>query len=165
MNCCRPSRPSTTGSADFRSLRRRPRCSGEIEFRHLNFSYGETPVLRDMSLQIPAGSSLAIVGPTGSRKIDAGQPAFAALRSAGGLAADRWPAGARSIRWPCCARNIGMVPQETFLFSETIRENLAFGAPNAERRRDAGSGRGGAHPCWSSKSFRRDLKPWWANAA
>jgi ATP-binding cassette, subfamily B, multidrug efflux pump len=42
--------------------------SGEIEFRNLNFSYGETPVLRDISLKIPAGSSLAIVGPTGSGK-------------------------------------------------------------------------------------------------
>src|SRR5208282_3381979 len=42
--------------------------NGEIEFRHLNFSYGETPVLRDITLHIPAGSSLAIVGPTGSGK-------------------------------------------------------------------------------------------------
>ena len=41
---------------------------GEIEFRNLNFSYGETQVLRDISLKIPAGSSLAIVGPTGSGK-------------------------------------------------------------------------------------------------
>ena len=41
---------------------------GEIEFRHLNFNYGETPVLHDISLKIPAGSSLAIVGPTGSGK-------------------------------------------------------------------------------------------------
>src|ERR1017187_9616580 len=41
---------------------------GEIEFRHLNFSYGETEVLRDISLTIPAGSSLAIVGATGSGK-------------------------------------------------------------------------------------------------
>ena len=43
-------------------------------------------------------------------------------------------------------RNIGMVPQETFLFSETIRENLAFGAPARQRRGTAGGGRGGAHP-------------------
>src|SRR5580700_3741151 len=41
---------------------------GEIEFRDLSFSYGETPVLRGISLHIPAGSSLAIVGPTGSGK-------------------------------------------------------------------------------------------------
>lgn len=41
---------------------------GEIEFRHLNFSYGDTPVLNDISLLVPAGSSLAIVGPTGCGK-------------------------------------------------------------------------------------------------
>ncbi len=41
---------------------------GEIEFRNLNFSYGDTQVLRDISLRIPAGSTLAIVGPTGSGK-------------------------------------------------------------------------------------------------
>src|ERR1700723_3647026 len=41
---------------------------GEIEFRHLNFSYGSTPVLHDINLLVPAGSSLAIVGPTGSGK-------------------------------------------------------------------------------------------------
>jgi ATP-binding cassette subfamily B multidrug efflux pump len=42
--------------------------SGEIEFRHLDFNYGQTQVLHDISLQVPAGSSLAIVGPTGSGK-------------------------------------------------------------------------------------------------
>ena len=44
------------------------RLAGEIEFRDLSFSYGDTPVLRGISLTIPAGSSLAIVGPTGSGK-------------------------------------------------------------------------------------------------
>jgi ATP-binding cassette subfamily B protein len=103
---------------------------GEIEFRHLNFSYGETPVLKDISLSIPAGSTLAIVGPTGcgkstlvnliSRIYDAPE---------GTLLID-----GRAVRnYPLhvLRQNIGMVPQETFLFSETIRENLAFGAPNA----------------------------------
>ena len=104
--------------------------NGEIEFRHLNFSYGETEVLRDITLKIPAGSSLAIVGPTGC-----GKSTLANLipriydAPEGTLFID-----GRSIReYPLALlrRNIGMVPQETFLFSETIRENLAFGAPNA----------------------------------
>ena len=103
---------------------------GEIEFRHLNFSYGDTPVLRDISLRIPAGSSLAIVGPTGcgkstlvnllSRIYDAPE---------GALLIDGRPV--RDYPLDVLRRNIGMVPQETFLFSETIRENLAFGAPQA----------------------------------
>jgi len=104
--------------------------SGDIEFRHLDFSYGETPVLRDVSLTVPAGSSLAIVGPTGSGKSTLVN-LIARLYEApeGSLLID-----GRSIRdFPLSVlrSNIGMVPQETFLFSETIRENLAFGAPNA----------------------------------
>jgi ATP-binding cassette subfamily B protein len=103
---------------------------GEIEFRNLNFSYGETPVLKDISLKIPAGSSLAIVGPTGS-----GKTTLVNLLSrlyeapAGSLLIDGRPV--RDYRLATLRRNIGMVPQETFLFSDTIRENLAFGAPNA----------------------------------
>jgi ATP-binding cassette subfamily B protein len=103
---------------------------GEIEFRHLNFSYGETEVLRDITLKIPAGSSLAIVGPTGC-----GKSTLANLipriydAPEGTLFVDGRPI--REYPLAVLRRNIGMVPQETFLFSETIRENLAFGAPNA----------------------------------
>jgi ATP-binding cassette, subfamily B, multidrug efflux pump len=104
--------------------------NGEIEFRHLNFSYGETPVLRDINLKIPAGSSLAIVGPTGSGKSTLANliPRIyeAPERT---LFIDGRPIDEYSLA--VLRRNIGMVPQETFLFSETIRENLAFGAPNA----------------------------------
>jgi ATP-binding cassette subfamily B protein len=104
--------------------------NGEIEFRHLNFSYGETEVLRDITLKIPAGSSLAIVGPTGC-----GKSTLANLipriydAPEGTLFIDGRPI--REYPLEVLRRNIGMVPQETFLFSETIRENLAFGAPNA----------------------------------
>jgi ATP-binding cassette, subfamily B, multidrug efflux pump len=103
---------------------------GEIEFRHLNFSYGETPVLRDISLRIPAGSTLAIVGPTGS-----GKTTLVSLLSrlyeapAGSLLIDGRPV--RDYPLAVLRHNIGMVPQETFLFSDTLRENLTFGAPNA----------------------------------
>jgi ATP-binding cassette subfamily B multidrug efflux pump len=103
---------------------------GEIEFRDLNFSYGDTPVLRGISLHIPAGSSLAIVGPTGSGKstlVNLISRLYEAPQ--GALRID-----GREVRdYPLAVlrRNIGMVPQETFLFSSTIRENLAFGAPDA----------------------------------
>jgi ATP-binding cassette subfamily B protein len=104
--------------------------AGEIEFCHLDFSYGDTPVLRDISLRIPAGSTLAIVGPTGAGKSTLVN-LLARIYEApqGSLLVD-----GRSIRaYPLAVlrRNIGMVPQETFLFSETIRENLTFGAPSA----------------------------------
>ncbi|MGC2889190.1 MAG: ABC transporter ATP-binding protein [Candidatus Acidiferrum sp.] len=122
---------------------------GEIEFRNLNFAYPTTMagasangggnssrpssegVLHDINLRIPAGSTLAIVGPTGS-----GKTTLAAL------VARLWeaPDGAvlidgRSIReWPLdtLRRSIGYVPQDTYLFSETVGENIAFGLPNCD---------------------------------
>jgi ATP-binding cassette subfamily B protein len=103
---------------------------GEIEFRHLNFSYGDTQVLRDVSLHVPAGSSLAIVGPTGSGKttlVNLLPRLFEAPD--GSLLIDGRPV--RDYPLAALRSNIGMVPQETFLFSETIRENLLFGAPHA----------------------------------
>jgi ATP-binding cassette subfamily B protein len=103
---------------------------GAIEFRHLNFRYGETEVLRDISLNIPAGSSLAIVGPTGSGKstlVNLLSRLFEAPH--GALLIDGRPV--RDYPLAVLRRNIGMVPQETFLFSDTIRENLSFGAPQA----------------------------------
>ena len=109
--------------------------NGELEFRHLNFSYGDgpdaTPVLRDVSLHIPAGSSLAIVGPTGCGKstlVNLIPRLYEAPE--GALLIDGRPV--REYPLAVLRRNIGMVPQETFLFSETIRENLAFGAPHAD---------------------------------
>jgi ATP-binding cassette, subfamily B, multidrug efflux pump len=103
---------------------------GDIEFRHLDFSYGETKVLSDINLRVPAGSSLAIVGPTGSGKTTL-VSLIARLYEApeGALLLDGRPV--REYPLATLRRNIGMVPQETFLFSETIRENLAFGVPDA----------------------------------
>ena len=103
---------------------------GDIEFRHLDFSYGQTAVLRDISLLIPAGSSLAIVGPTGSGKSTLVNLITRLYEApAGSLLIDGRPI--RDLPLSVLRGNIGMVPQETFLFSETIRENLAFGAPHA----------------------------------
>jgi ATP-binding cassette subfamily B protein len=103
---------------------------GEIEFRDLSFSYNETPVLSGISLKIPAGSSLAIVGPTGSGKstlINLITRLYEAPD--GSLLIDGRPV--RDYPLAVLRRNIGLVPQETFLFSTTIRENLAFGAPDS----------------------------------
>ncbi len=107
-----------------------PAIEGKIEFRHLFFSYGGAEVLRDISLKIPAGSSLALVGLTG-----AGKTTLVNLiprlydAPSGTVLID-----GRSVReYPLedLRRSIGFVPQETFLFSETIRENILFGAPEA----------------------------------
>jgi ATP-binding cassette subfamily B protein len=132
---------------DAEACAEKDEISGEIEFRNLTFTYptvrsdtnGEKsngsaevnkPVLQDISLQVPTGSILAIVGPTGS-----GKSTLAAL------IARLWDAppgtlliDVRPIReWPLetLRRAVGYVPQDTFLFSETLRENLAFGVDDA----------------------------------
>jgi ATP-binding cassette subfamily B protein len=104
---------------------------GEIEFRDLNFSYGDTSVLHNISLTIRAGSTLAIVGPTGSGKSTLVKLIARIYEApAGSLLIDDRPV--REYPLAVLRGNIGMVPQETFLFSETIRENLTFGEPQAE---------------------------------
>jgi ATP-binding cassette, subfamily B, multidrug efflux pump len=115
--------------------------SGDIEFRNLNFSYPDgPPVLQDISLRIPAGSSLAIVGPTGS-----GKSTLVGLiprlhdTAPGEVLIDQEPI--RHYTLSELRRSIGFVPQETFLFSDTIHQNIAFGKPDAsqEQVRDAAS--------------------------
>ena len=118
---------------------------GDIEFRNLSFRYGKTlratesgngrshgddEVLKNVNLRVPAGTSLAIVGPTGS-----GKSTLVSLipriydAAAGSLLIDGRPI--REFPLAVLRRNIGFVPQETFLFSDTIRENIAFGAEDA----------------------------------
>jgi ATP-binding cassette subfamily B multidrug efflux pump len=106
---------------------------GEIEFRGLNFEYAGKTVLRDLNLKIPAGSSMAIVGPTGSGKttlvnliprIYDAAPCMVLI--------DGRPI--REFSLESLRKNIGFVPQETFLFSDRIRENIALGVESATDR-------------------------------
>jgi ATP-binding cassette subfamily B protein len=118
---------------------------GDIEFRNLSFRYGSTllaaeggdgrahgdeEVLKKVNLRVPAGTSLAIVGPTGS-----GKSTLVSLipriydADPGMVLIDGRPI--REFPLAVLRRNIGFVPQETFLFSDTIRENIAFGAEDA----------------------------------
>jgi ATP-binding cassette subfamily B protein len=101
---------------------------GALEFRDLSFQYPNSskPVLRHITLRVPAGTTLAIVGHTGSGKSTLinliprlfDPPPGALLLD--GLDVRQWPLS--ELR-----KSIGYVPQETFLFSDTIRENIAFG--------------------------------------
>jgi ATP-binding cassette, subfamily B, multidrug efflux pump len=99
---------------------------GAIEFRNLSFAYNGTPVLHDINLTIPDGSSLAVVGPTGS-----GKSTLVSLipriyeAPPGSVLIDGHSVTDYSIE--TVRRAIGFVPQETFLFSDSIRENIAFG--------------------------------------
>ena len=105
--------------------------TGDIDFRQLSFSYPDgPPILTDINLHIPAGSSLAIVGPTGSGKSTLVNLIPRLLEAA----PESIFIDGNTIRsYPLehLRRSIGFVPQETFLFSETIRQNIAFGVPYA----------------------------------
>ena len=105
---------------------------GDIVFSHVSFGYEGTEVLRDVSFTVPAGSTFAILGGTGSGKstlvhlldrlydLGEGQGSI----TIGGR-------DIRLIRSDHLRRNIGLVLQEPFLFSRTIRENIAAARPGA----------------------------------
>ena len=105
---------------------------GEIEFRDLNFAYNGVPVLRDVSLRIPQGKTLAVVGATGSGKSTLAQ-LIPRLYNAppGTLFIDGVPI--ERIRLGRLRRAIGFIPQDTFLFGETVFENIAFGVDTASQ--------------------------------
>jgi len=110
------------------------RLAGTIEWRHLTFAYPsapDRPVLHEISLRVPAGTTLAVVGPTGSGK--------STLVSLLPRLYDPPPGtvfvdGVDVRDYPLAALRggIGMVPQEPFLFSDTIAGNVAFGTPERD---------------------------------
>jgi ATP-binding cassette subfamily B multidrug efflux pump len=109
-----------------------PPIEGEIEFRNLSFAYNGQSVLRNINLKITRGQRLAIVGQTGSGKSTLVHLIPRLYEApAGTLLID-----GRDIRqYPVetLRSQIGFVPQETFLFSETVAENIAFGVNEADQ--------------------------------
>ena len=108
-------------------------CSieGSIELRNLTFAYpGGPTVLHDINLSIRSGTSLAVVGPTGSGKSTLVSLIPRLEDTAHGMVLiDGAPI--RSFPIAELRSSIGFVPQETFLFSDTIRHNISFGTPEA----------------------------------
>jgi ATP-binding cassette subfamily B multidrug efflux pump len=100
--------------------------AGAVEFRGVAFAYGQAIVLRDISFTVPAGGSLAIVGATGAGKsslVNLIPRLFDAQQGEvliDGIDVRRYPL-------PVLRRAVGYVPQETFLFSVPLRENVGFG--------------------------------------
>src|SRR5215831_10216812 len=138
-------RPEIADDAVAPDLKDAAVVNGDIEFRRLNFSYNGAQVLHDINLKIPAGTSLAIVGPTGSGKTTlvsliprifeptANSTAGADSSLSGHLLLDGRPVNEYPLAM--LRRNIGFVPQETFLFSDTVGENIAFGVDGASDER------------------------------
>ncbi|MBV9837371.1 MAG: ABC transporter ATP-binding protein [Solirubrobacterales bacterium] len=115
-----------------------PRIRGELRFEHLSFRYGseqsrggeDSWALREIDLVIPAGQTVALVGATG-----AGKSTFAKLvarfydPTEGRVLVDGHDL--RDVRAHSLRSQMGIVPQEGFLFSGTVRENIAFGRRSA----------------------------------
>ena len=119
----KPAIKDDSGASDHEVL-------GEIEFRGLNFEYEGKSVLHNLNLRIPAGSSMAIVGPTGSGKSTLVSLIPRIYDAAPGMVLlDGRPI--REFSLASLRSNIGFVPQETFLFSDRIRENIALGMESA----------------------------------
>jgi ABC-type multidrug transport system fused ATPase/permease subunit len=104
---------------------------GRVEFDHVSFSYrGDVPVLKDVSFVAEPGQTIALVGPTG-----AGKTSIASLLARfydineGAILIDG--TDTRSVTMESLRRQMGLVPQDPFLFSGTVRDNIRFGRPSA----------------------------------
>ncbi len=117
-----------------------PKGQGEILFENVGFAYQPgQPVLRDFSLRVPAGTAVALVGPTACGKSTVAQllPRYYDVDS-GSIKIDG--VDIRDVRLRDLRQNVGLVFEDTFLFSDTIRNNIAYGrldAPNEDIDRAA----------------------------
>src|SRR5919106_240843 len=108
-----------------------PPGDGRLRFEGVTFGYdAERPVLRGIDLEIEPGTTVALIGHTGSGKttLTALVPRFYDVQRGRVLLDD---ADVRDVRLADLRRAIGIVSQDPFLFSATVRENIAFGAPGA----------------------------------
>lgn len=106
------------------------RLTGRISFDHVSFKYADTPVLRDFSLKIEPGEKVALVGPSGCGKSTISNLLLRFYDVCdGSIKVDG--EDIRTFTQDSYRANIGVVLQEPFLFSGTIRDNLAYARPNA----------------------------------
>ena len=106
------------------------RLTGRISFDHVSFKYADTPVLRDFSLRIEPGEKVALVGPSGCGKSTISNLLLRFYDVCdGSIKVDG--EDIRTFTQDSYRANIGVVLQEPFLFSGTIRDNLAYARPNA----------------------------------
>src|SRR5262249_15581440 len=110
-----------------------PRIAGHVQFEHVRFGYGDLPdVLHDFALDVPPGTTVALVGHTG-----AGKSTIAKLLArfydprSGRITIDDHDL--RDVTQMSLRRQLGIVPQEGFLFAGSVAENIAFGRPEASR--------------------------------
>ncbi|MGZ5477395.1 MAG: ABC transporter ATP-binding protein, partial [Thermoanaerobaculia bacterium] len=122
-----------TENADDVNRRHVPGIRGSVEFRNVSFEYTPgVPVLKDINFVAPAGTSVALVGPSGSGKSTLISLVAAFHRPTAG---DVFVDGIKldEIRLDDYRGHIGLVPQDSFLFADTIASNIRLGNPQASR--------------------------------
>jgi subfamily B ATP-binding cassette protein MsbA len=117
--------------SDSPAARELPRAAGRITFERVCFAYEEEPVLRDFSMEINPGEVVALVGPSGGGK----STVIGLLNrfydpQQGRILIDGQDL--RGLTLESLKRNIALVDQETFLFNDTIRNNIRYGRPDAD---------------------------------
>ncbi len=118
---------------DRDSAKQPPRLKGHVTVKNLSFKYGEQAplVVQDVSLDIPPGAAVALVGPSGSGKSTLLNLLAGLYKPVGGdIAYDGKPLGDMDLR--AVRQQIGVVPQHPFIFGGTVRENIALSAPGAQ---------------------------------
>lgn len=108
-------------------------AKGRVQFEAVSFSYdSERPILGDVSIDIPAGQTIAIVGPSGSGKSTIGRLLFRFYDVTGGAVVIDGQ-DVRDVTQDSLHQAIGVVPQDTVLFNDTIYYNIAYGRAHATR--------------------------------
>ena len=105
----------------------------QVAFRHVNFAYDPArPILKDISFEIPAGKTVAVVGPSGSGKSTLARLLFRFYDvQQGQIEIDGQDI--RQVTQASLRQAIGIVPQDTVLFNDTVEYNIAYGQPGASR--------------------------------
>jgi ATP-binding cassette, subfamily B, heavy metal transporter len=107
--------------------------SGEVKFNHVSFAYEPNrAILKNLSFEIPAGKTVAVVGPSGSGKSTLARLLFRFYDvGAGSITIDGQ--NINQVTQTSLRQNLGIVPQDTVLFNDTVAYNIAYGQPGASQ--------------------------------
>ena len=114
---------------------------GQVRFDHVNFAYDPArPILHDVSFEIPAGKTVAVVGPSGAGKSTLARLLYRFYDiNSGVISIDGQDI--RQVTQGSLRQAIGIVPQDTVLFNDTVEYNIAYGRPGASRAEVEGAAR------------------------